>query len=498
MLPTPADAIGLFARSRPDRIAARDLVSGERWTYAEFDDAIARLACHLIARGCRPGDRVAVLARNSVGQVKLHFACARAGLIYVPLNWRLSPVELSALIERSAPTIVLADEQSRPLLVDNPAVESIAAFLDTARIAAPLYDVARDPERPSLILFTSGTSGQPKGVVLSERNLQQTAINFSMMTDVSADSCFLCESPMFHVIGLVTNIRPVFQQGGSIAVSDGFEPQRTLDWLSDQAMGISHYVGVPQMIEGFRQQPNFDVEKLRHMTAIVTGGAPHAPQDIAAWLDDGISLVSGFGMSEAGTVFGMPTDIAVIRQKLGSAGLASPFMEVRLVDGDERDCPPGEPGELLLRGDNILAGYWQDREQTDKAFAEGGWFRTGDIARCDEEGFFWIVDRKKDMFISGGENVYPAEIEHALDGYPGIREVALVGIPDAKWGEVGCLVLVPEAGVGVEESSLLDFLGQRLSRYKLPKRIVIADAIPRTATGKIQKAELRKQVLGEA
>lgn len=432
-------------------------------------------------------------------QVMLHFACGRAGLIYVPLNWRLSAAELSQLIALAEPSLLLSDAQSEALLAGHRGVESLLAFTMASAAAPPLAnnplpESLRTPDRPSLILFTSGTSGNPKGVLLSERHLQQSATNFTMLTAVDRRSCLLCEAPMFHTIGLVANIRPVLQQGGSILVSDGFQPERTLNWLCDRTLGITHYTGVPQMVESFRKQPGFDPAPLRQLTAIVTGGAPHAPEDIAAWLDDGIVLVSGFGMSEAGTVFGTPTDIDLIRSKPGSVGVSAPGLEIRLVDGSGNDCQPGEAGELWLRGDSLLLGYWRDEANTREAFAEGNWFKTGDIARCDEEGFFWIVDRKKDMFISGGENIYPAEIEALLAGYPGIKEAAVVGIPDPQWGEVGCLAVVPDSGHIIDEAALTVYLKQRLASYKIPKQLVTLDALPRTSTGKLQKAALKRRL----
>lgn len=491
MLPTPADAIALFARSRPHTLAATELLTGESWTFAELDTAVARLAHLLILRGCQTGDRVAVLARNSVRQVMLHFACARAGLIYVPLNWRLATAELAELVERAGPRVLLADELSAPLLPRGLDVELLVSFTTESDGVAPLVEVHRDPDRHSLILFTSGTSGTSKGVLLSERNLQQTASDLSMLTAINGSSRFLCEAPMFHVIGLVANIRPVLQQGGSILVSDGFQAQRTLDWLADEELAITHYMGVPQMIESFRKQPQFNPQALRRMTAIVTGGAPHAVEDITAWLEDGVTLVSGFGMSEAGTVFGMPPDAGLIRAKPGSVGLPTPALQVRLIDAGGNDCQPDEAGELWLRGDAVMQKYWQDEELTAAVFAEGGWLKTGDIARCDADGFFWIVDRKKDMFISGGENIYPAEIEALLIGYPGLKEAAVIGVPDRQWGETGCLVVVEEEGQTIDEERLLDHLRQRLASYKIPKKVVTAETLPRTSTGKLQKGQLK-------
>ncbi len=494
----PTDSIGVHARLQPERLAAHELTSGQKWSFAELDDLVARVAAGLLARGCKPGDRVAVLARNSVLLPVLHFACGRAGLIYAPLNWRLNAAELTVLTELADPRLTLSDgredDETRKAL--HPI--SLSAFTEDCAGIAPLDAPLLDIDRPSLILFTSGTSGRSKGVIVTERNLLQTAINFGMLTRVDNKSIFLCDAPMFHVIGLVTNLRPVLMQGGAIRVSDGFDASRTLERLADPSLAITHYAGVPQMMEAFRRQPSFDPEKLRHMTALVSGGAPHSPADLDAWLADGIPLVQGFGMSEAGTVFGMPVELDAIRRKRGSAGIGTPTIETRLVDSEGREVANGEPGELLLRGPSISPGYWRNPEETAKAIDAEGWFATGDVARCDEDGFFWIVDRRKDMYISGGENVYPAEIEALLVGYPGIAEYTVVGLPDPRWGESGCIAIVPNAGATIDETELLAFLAARLARHKLPKTITILETLPRTSTGKIQKAALRAHLSSKA
>lgn len=379
----PTDSIAFHARLAPHTLAARDLLLGAQWTYAELDVLIGRFAALLQARGCVDGERVAVLARNSVWQVALHFACGRVGAIYVPLNWRLSAGELDALLQRAEPRLFLGDD----VAAGRADVVPLIDFIGEANAREPADTAPIPPDRVSLILFTSGTSGQPKGVMLSEQNLQQVAHNFGVTTRVDATSSFLCEAPMFHIIGLVTNVRPVLAVGGSIQVSSGFEPKRTLGWLSDQSLGITHYVGVPQMMQAFRSQPGFDAASLRHLTALVSGGASHASEDLLGWLDDGIPMVCGFGMSEAGTVFGMSVDCAVIRNKLGAVGISTPAVQTRVVDGDGNDCPAGVPGELLLRGPNLSPGYWRDPQASAEALDEHGWFRSGDIVQRDADGF---------------------------------------------------------------------------------------------------------------
>jgi len=488
----PTDHVSLQARLEPRRLAAVDLASGRRWTYAQLDQAVARSARVLVERGLGVGDRLASLARNRVTLVALHLACARIGAIYTPLNWRLSPAEIAALVEDAEPRLVVGDAELAKAGLDGVSLDGLEAEIEAAE---PLQTAAFDRDRPSLILYTSGTSGRPKGVLLSERNIEQTAINFGRLGRLTHDSVFLVDSPMFHVIGLVTAVRPTFLHGGTILVSDGFEPARTLARIGDPALAVSHYFCVPQMAAMLRAEPSFDPARLRGLTGLFTGGAPHPAADIRAWLADGVPIADGFGMSEAGTVFGMPVDLAQIDAHAGSAGLAMPGVMSRIVDGEGRDCPPGAAGELLLKGENLFSAYWRRPDETAKAFTDDGWFRTGDIAVADADGFHWLIDRKKDMFISGGENVYPAEIEAALAGHPAIAECAVVGLPDARWGEVGHVALVLRAGAVCGHAEIAAHLEPRLARYKLPKATTVLDVLPRTGSGKIQKAALRALLL---
>ncbi len=488
------DMIAVHARMQPDRLAAHDLTTGQRWTYRALDRLVAGLATVLKRRSVEPGVRVALHARNSVAQVALHIACARLGAIFVPLNWRLGEPELQTIVDLAEPMLVLGDN-SAPGSIAGRAVLPFGAMVTEAEIAEPALDQLPDWNAPSLILFTSGTTGVAKGVPLSERALRETAINFALLSRIDRTSTVLCEAPMFHIIGLVSNIRPVLTQGGTILVSDGFQPDRTLARLADPHLGVTHFVGVPQMMEMMRCQPGFDPARLRHMVALISGGAPHDRADQQAWIDDGIPMVLGYGMSEAGTIFGMPLDCGILAEKLGSVGLSMPGVEMRICSANGSLMEPGEPGELKLRGTNVFCGYWRNAQETAAVFDDQGWFSTGDIVRRDADGFHWIVDRKKDMFISGGENVYPAEVEAQLKSYPGLAECCLVSVPDARWGEVGHLVLVENPGASVSIDAVQAFLATRLARYKQPKLFSILTQLPRTATGKVRKGELREQLL---
>ncbi|QAY79785.1 acyl-CoA synthetase [Sphingosinicella sp. BN140058] len=492
-MPVP-DFVRLHARARPEAIALASAAGDVAFSYCALDQAIASAVTFLREAGVRRGDRVAALARNCPETVILQLACARAGAILAPLNWRLAPAELCALIEDCDPALIVGDDLLECLAtvtVPKRDMAEVAAGI-AAAAAAPFE--AGDADLPSLMLYTSGTSGKPKGVLLTERNLFATAANFAVLGEVGAESAFLVDSPMFHVIGMVTNIRPALMMGGRIVVSSGFDPATTLARLGDPALAISHYFCVPQMAEMLRAAPGFDPDRLRGLKAVFTGGAPHPAARIREWLADAIPIVDGYGMTEAGTVLGMPLDPAIIDRKAGSAGLLGATIERRIAAADGSDCADGEVGELLLRGPNICAGYWRNPAETAKAFTSDGFFRTGDLVREDEDGFLTLVDRKKEMFISGGENVYPAEIEAVLAAHPAIAQAAVLGVPDARWGEVGHAFVLLKPGADPDSEAILAACGERLARYKLPKKIHFVPDLPRTGSGKVIKSALRQML----
>jgi fatty-acyl-CoA synthase len=486
------DYLALQAGLQPTRLAARDLTSGAAWTYAQFDVAVWRMAASLRARGVTAGERVALLAKNRAAVPMLHLACARLGAIFVPLNWRLSPHEISPLIADAEPILTLGDAQLNTAGLPGTLLD---AFEAAAAETQPLPPQPYDQSQTSLILYTSGTSGRPKGVMLSEQNLWATGINFGVLARVTATSAVLCDAPMFHVIGLVGNIRPTLMQGGALLISDGFVPARTLARLADPELAVTHYFCVPQMAAMLRQEPGFNPNSLRNLTGIFSGGAPHAPDAIRAFTANKIPLANGYGMTEAaGTVCCMPLDLAEIEQNISASGLIPPDVQVRIVDDSETDVPPGAAGEILVRGRNVSAGYWRRPQETAAAFTADGWYRSGDIGALDSRGYLSVIDRKKDMFISGGENIYPAEIEAALADYPGLADCAVIGVPDERWGETGHLVAAPRNGHDINPDQLITHLQSRLARYKIPKHVTIMQALPRNSTGKLVKAQLRELV----
>jgi fatty-acyl-CoA synthase len=486
------DWLALQAGLQPGRLAARDLTFGRGWTYRQFDEDVWRIAAALRARGVAAGDRVAVLAKNRVSLPMLHLACARIGAILVPLNWRLSPHEFPPLLADAEPVLMLGDAQLAAAGLEGAPLDEFEA---AAWAMAPLAPADYDQDRTSLILYTSGTSGLPKGVMLSERNAWATGQNFGVLARLDANSAVLCDAPMFHVIGLIGNIRPTLMHGGAILVSDGFVPARTLARLADPELAVTHFFCVPQMAAMLRNEPGFGGAALARLTGIFSGGAPLAPDAVRAFTRAGIALANGYGMTEAaGTVCCMPVDIGEIERNIGASGLVAPDIQVRIVDEAGRDVPPGVAGEIIVRGANLSPGYWRRPHETQAAFTEDGWFRSGDIGSLDPRGYLSVVDRKKDMFISGGENVYPAEIEAALADFPGLAECAVFGVADERWGEVGHLCAAPLPGWEIGEAALLDYLQARLARYKLPKHVTIMPSLPRNGAGKLVKASLRRRV----
>jgi fatty-acyl-CoA synthase len=495
------DPVAHNASSRPNRKACIDASTGFAVTYAELDSRIARctgLLLDLVGGQERP--RVAALGRNGIEQIVLAFACQRAGAIFVPLNWRLAVAELEALVEDCTPSLLVFDEEFAD------AARSAAASMQGLEVMPfdgenglvrrvehrePAAAVAAASDDPCAILYTSGTTGRPKGVIVTRRNAFFAALDFAFLGEVGSSTVSLLDVPLFHTIGLIAVCRTTLMMGGTLVVSDRFAPARTLATLSDPALGVTHYFGIPQIAATLRNDPAYVGADLSRLHAFFVGGAPLEPALAGSFLDDGVRLINGYGMSEAGSVLHMPIDAAAVRANPGSIGLPAPLLDLRIVDRDCNDVAAGAVGELWLRGPAVTPGYWNKPAETDAAFADG-WYRTGDLVRRGENGFYHLVDRLKDMFISGGENVYPAEIEAVLLSHPAVFDAAVAGVPDPRWGEAGVAFIVAKPGASVIEAELIGHCAGRLARYKHPQRVVFVDSIPRTASGKALKQQLRE------
>ena len=505
------DFLSYFARTRGGKLACLDLESGRSLNYAALDARAWRTAATIerLLAACGKsvrGERVAVLARNSSDIVALYWACQRVGAVLQPLNWRLAPPELAAQGRDGDPAVILfaqefeagANELTRAC------PEAIVLSVDGAGKDTVDGALSRAPERPSrsapaaesdvtTLLYTSGTTGLSKGVMVTAGNARANGTNYALAATVGGDAVFLCDMPMFHVVGLFAMARTVVQQGATLLISTRFDADETVRRIADPVLGVTHYFCVPQMAQLMRQSCGYDAAAFQRLVALQTGGAPHAEAAVRAWLDEGVMLIDGYGMSEAGTVLGMPPgDFDLLRRKAGAAGLPALLTELRLVGRDGADVSEGETGEIWLRGPTVTPGYWRNVEATASAF-EDGWLKSGDAARRDGDGFVTIVDRWKDMFISGGENVYPAEVEAAILELDGVVEVAVFGVPDSRWGETGVCYVACAQGVPITLESIVAHCRRRLAGYKTPKHVRMVASLPRTASGKVQKALLRTQ-----
>jgi fatty-acyl-CoA synthase len=473
-----------------------------RFTYGEVSERVTRLAQALRGMGVRSRDRIAYLGVNHPAFVETMFACTNLGAIFVPLNTRLAAPELAYMIDDAAVRVLvwatefeevvsrILAEVSVPdlVVVGGRAGESAQAYerLVTEASSEPL-DVAVTHDDVAMIMYTSGTTGTPKGVTLTHGNLAWNCFNVLIDVDVANDEVTLVSAPLFHTAALNQTFLPTFVKGGTSVLVSAFDPQRTLELISEHR--ITWMFGVPAMFQALTQAPGWADADLSTVRAVEAGGAPVPEELIRTFQARGITFMQGYGMTEAspGVLFLRAADSL---RKVGSAGTPCFFTDIQVVTLDGSPARPGEAGEILVQGPNLMRGYWNKPEETRRAITDVGWFRSGDVAVRDDEGYLFIVDRMKDMYISGGENVYPAEIENVLYEHPSVAECAVIGVPDERWGEVGRAFVVLRDGEEFSEQQMRDFLESRLARYKLPTSLVVVDTLPRNASGKLLKRRL--------
>ncbi len=499
------DLLGERARLTPDRTALVYVPTGERFTYAQLDARAVRLARVWRGLGIAKGDRIALLADSRVEYVDAFFAAAKAGVILVPLGTRLTPRELAGILEDAQPKVLLYGAEHAGTVrslaelvllghwisLDDPLPgHSRLADLAPAESWAP---ERCDPEDLWCLLYTSGTTGKPKGVMLPHRMILWNGYNTAASWQLRPDDVSPVFTPLYHAGGLSVFLVPLFVIGGTIVLHRGFDAAEV--WRVIEQERCTVVLGVPTIYKLLMEDPGFQTADLSAVREFVSGGAPLPIYLIEAYQQRGVPLRQGYGLTEVGVnCFAMTVEEAAV--KLGSIGKPLLFTEARLAGEDGQEVPAGEVGELWLRGPHVCRGYWNNPEATAAALDEDGWFHTGDLARKDAEGFFSIAGRKKDMIISGGVNVYPAEIEGELLLHPGVRDAAVVGVPHPTWGEVGIAFMVP-GNPPPTAADLTAFLEGRLARYKVPRDFVFLDALPRTPYGKVVKGELRDRYLGE-
>ncbi|WP_420132086.1 acyl-CoA synthetase [Rhodopseudomonas sp.] len=495
------DWIAHHAEVRPDRIAVVDLATQRRLTYRALDERVDRLAAHLDGLGVGRGDRVAVLAANTTDTLEVQFACFRLGAIFVPLNVRLTVHELAFIVGDAAPRVLAHDADfaamagelqgkcSVPHLLQFG--EAYEAAIKAASRLGRAEAVALDDV--STIMYTSGTTGKPKGAMITHGMTFINAVNLGIPTFISQRTVFLCVMPLFHTGGLNCYTNPVLHAGGTVILMRAFDPAETLRLIGDASIGLTHFFGVPSIYQFMCQHPAFASTDLSRLQVAGVGGAPMPVPLLKIWQDRGCVLMQGYGMTETSpAVLMLDADDAA--RKAGSAGKPVLHADLKIVGPDGEPVPPGEMGELWVKGPNITPGYWNRPDANRTSFTDG-WLHTGDAARVDDEGFYYIVDRTKDMYISGGENVYPAEVEDVLYQLSEIAEAAVIGAPDPQWGETGVAIVAVKRGQQLPESTLHAHCRERLARFKCPQRVIFVEALPRNATGKVHKPTLRERFL---
>lgn len=512
----PASAVARNARYHGDVTVVR--YAGGDLTYAQLDEKAARLAAVLSGGGVAGGDRVAYLGLNSASFLVTMLAAFRLGAVFVPVNFRLAEPELELVLGKSGATTIVCEEGHRPSLEKVRGGTRLSRFLlvdDDPEVPAPVGApvgaggwepwsaliaaaepvssvVAKGFDDPAILMFTSGTTGLPKGVILTYGNAWWNAVNVDTMIDTRRGDVTHAAAPLFHIGALNSFVLRTIVRGGTVVVRRAFDPVGLLDDLVTHR--VNSMFAVPAMLAALSRVPGaFDAD-LTRLRSVVVAGAPVPPSLIELYAGHGILLQQAWGLTETAP-FATHLPIERTLGKIGSAGIPMPHTEVRVVDAlTNQPLKPGEAGEIVVRGPNVTPGYWENPDATAAAFDDEGWFHSGDIGHLDEDGYLYIVDRLKDMIISGGENVYPAEVERALASMPGVVDVAVVGAPDEQWGETIVAVVSLAEGTAVTLDDVREYAAAQLARYKLPRKLTIVRSMPRNASGKLDKTVIRRLV----
>ncbi len=479
-----------------------------RFSYRDLNARANRLASYLRNDvGVGPGDRVAMLAMNGVEVVDTFFACGKLGAIFVPLNFRSHARELIELCAQTTPkALIFSDDfaanaaQLKPecpsishyLHLEGPGIEGSTPYESTLmnRPLVQVHNERVEAEDIICLLFTGGTTGTPKGAQISYRMIAWNTLN-TLIHELQRGDVTITHTPMFHTGGLLVYTLPLLTLGGTVVIMRKWTAKDMLSLIEKER--VTALFCVPTQFQMMMEEPTFASTSFKSVRYLTSGGAPLPVPVIRAYAaQHSVVFKQGFGMTEFGPgIFSLAPEYA--ESKAGSIGKPNYFIEARIVDDENKPVTPGEVGELILKGPSMSSGYFNNPEASRAAIDMDGFFHTGDMARMDSEGFYYIADRKKDMFISGGENVYPVEIEKALYEHPAVLQCAVIGIPDEKWGEVGKAFIVKRSGMEASDTELLEHCKARLAKYKIPKAITFMDALPVSAAGKILKRELKNK-----
>ena len=495
----------------PDKLAFIDAGKSPEWrlTYRNANQRANKLANWLQSQGVGKGDRVAILAKDGYEHLDVFFACSKLGAIHTAINWRLHWQELLEIFKNTTPKILIFSDDflesviqltsEYPLTtlhLDGDGTHNSLHFKSTLQSASDSAVTCEtlEAEDTAALIFTGGTTGLPKAAEVSHRMIAWNTLN-TVIHDITHNDIYLNVFPMFHTGGLFVYTLPQVIFGGTTIFVHEFNPEQVLDLLEREKVTV--FAAVPTMYQILTQADNWEQADLSALRFCTSGGAPLPVPLVEKYTDEkGIRFKQGFGMTEFGPgIFALAPEDAI--RKAGSIGRPNFFVDAQVVDDGNNFLGSNEAGELVLKGPSYCSGYFNDPEATAESVDEKGYFHTGDVAQFDKEGYFFIVDRKKDMFISGGENVYPAEIEKALYQHPAVHMCAVIGLPDPKWGEVGKACAVLKSGASATEEELIRFMADRLAKYKVPKSVTFMEALPISAAGKILKRELRDQFIKE-
>lgn len=487
-------------RRSPEAIA---VVYGDRsWTYSEIEDRISRLGNVLALTGISRFDRVAYLGPNHPAFIETLFATHLLGGIFVPLNYRLATPEIDYMLADSGSEVLIYAPESENVVAGLKNFSGMRINLAGSDLKGSEYeeflasgaqeklDIRVGLNDPAMILYTSGTTGRPKGAILTHDNLHWNCFNVLLDLPLGNDEVTLIGAPLFHVAALNQMFLPTFMRGGTAVIMPAWNVDECYDLI--EAHKVTWMFGVTRMYADLVQSPRWAAADLSSLRSLMSGGAPIPESLIIAFQDRGLVFVQAYGMTETspGVTMLVPEKST---SKVGSAGTPCFFVDVKIVRPDMSEVDVDEPGEIIVDGPNVTVGYWNNQVATNSAFSDGRWLHTGDIARRDSDGYVYVIDRIKDMYISGGENVYPAEVEEVMFSHSAVAECAVIGVPDERWGEVGAAFITLKVASELSEDEMHNFLLARLAKYKVPIYIYFVDSLSRTGSGKLQKADLREK-----
>jgi fatty-acyl-CoA synthase len=496
-----SDLIARNAAFAPDKPAI--IFEGARLSYAAFYARIEQIARALkVEFGVSRGDRVAILSLNRPDYLVLLYACARLGAMLVPLNWRLAVAEQLFILSDAGAKVLVLEQAFAEILpkLEKSLPEARIVGLDSAPPQGITFDQlltqargdGRHPHTdlscPLLIVYTSGTTGRPKGAVLRQQALLWNGVMSQHMHGLTSDDHVLTVLPFFHVGGLNIQTTPALHHGATVTIHSRFSPEAALATIARERPTLT--VLVPATIQAVTEHPDWAATDLSSLKAVTTGSTVVPPHLIERFVARGVPVLQVYGSTETCPV-AIYTRLGGDLSRVGSTGLPGLACEAIVIDDAGNELPPDMPGEIAVRGPNVLSEYWGNAEATREALHDG-WYRTGDLGRRDADGYFWVHDRKKNLIISGGENIYPAEVERVLLEHPDVAECGVIGRPDSRWDEVPVAYVIRRAGCSVEAENLKAHVLTQLARFKVPREFIFVDDLPRTALGKVQHFVLRQ------